>query len=466
MQNTDSNAVTDKVLSEDQCQDIVERASKFIRGGGDLALSITSGWRGNTRWARNEIISSGDSRSNSILLNRTIKSAHFALEISNFSNEELKRAIEICERRLQINDEFQEMPPFPSRIPEPVKPPPPKVWFESVLNLEEDERADIYFDLIRGAEQQGLLSAGYLQANATAINFAHAINKRRSVHVTESQISITVRSPDGLGSGWAGLNWNDWDRIDGHKIASTALEKCIMSKNPVAIEPGRYMVVLEPQATHDIVNSLFRERIMSRPDAEHERRGTIYTLSPGYSKIGLRIFDSRLKVSVDPYHPDATFFPGGDGDFIRPTTWIENGVLKDLNYNTGYAIQKLGINQGKIGTDSYTLEGVGPGTNSSLEQMIANTDRGLLVTRFDIDVPPNSGTMLTTGLTRDGLWLIEKGKVSKSVKNLRFTESPMYMLNNVLEYGVPTRVFAPGRSVRVPALRAQDFSFTSTVDAI
>ncbi len=467
MSNVKIPLEAEKVLSPEQCKDIVYKASKFINNGGGINVGLFSHWRGNTRWSRNEIISSGDDRANSISIGRDINGANAFVTVSNFSDSELKRAVEIAERRLQLKMESPVAPAMPSLPLERAE--IPAVWFDSTVNLDEDRRADIYHELTRSIEANNMVSAGYLQVNASVVDLSDRLENsgRRNHRHTESQLSITVRTPDGTGSGWAGLSWSDWDRIDGHKIASIALDKCMKSRNAVVIEPGRYIVVLEPQATHDIVKPLFDPKIMDRRKAENPRMSTIYTLNKGASKIGLRLFDSRLKVSTDPYHPNASYYPyRQNGELIRPATWVEEGVLKELAYSLDYGIQTLRKNQGLVGSRSYLMEGIGSNTNSSVGNMVSNTERGLLVTRFHITTILDEMTMMTSGLTRDGLWLIEKGKISKPVKNLRFTESPLFMLNNILEYGVPTRVFNPGNPVMVPAIRAQDFSFTATADAI
>ena len=104
------------------------------------------------------------------------------------------------------------------------------------------------------------------------------------------------------------------------------------------------------------------------------------------------------------------------------------------------------------------------GGDQSLEALIAGTERGILVTRFWYIRPVDPRTVLYTGLTRDGTFLIEKGKITKAVKNFRFNDSPLFLLNNLEAVGQSVRV-AEGGAV-VPALKARDFSFTSLSDAV
>jgi predicted Zn-dependent protease len=197
--------------------------------------------------------------------------------------------------------------------------------------------------------------------------------------------------------------------------------------------------------------------------AEQEAQPTAYSQGNGNSKIGLGVFDERISVSQDCMDPDLGFPPFSDaGEVYHPVNWVENGVLKQLPHNQEYAIQKLSQPNGRPSSVAFRMSG---GT-ATVEEMIVTTKRGLLVTRFSevrvIDRP----SLLSTGYTRDGLWLIEHGKISKAVYNFKFTESPMFMLNNIEQIGVPQRVFRPHAPAVVPPLKVRDFSFTSLSDAV
>jgi len=141
-------------------------------------------------------------------------------------------------------------------------------------------------------------------------------------------------------------------------------------------------------------------------------------------------------------------------------TWIDHGVLTALSYGRAYAVRELTDNVPIAPRLAYRMSG-GP---TSVEEMVATTKRGLLVTRFWGVRPLEQG--LFTGLTRDGLWLIENGKISKAVKNLRFTDSPWFLLNSLEQLGEAQPVFSPDAPAIVPPLKARDFSFTSLIDAI
>jgi predicted Zn-dependent protease len=142
--------------------------------------------------------------------------------------------------------------------------------------------------------------------------------------------------------------------------------------------------------------------------------------------------------------------------------WIDRGVLTAMSDHRDYALRSRNENLGHPNSLAYRMSGGA----TSIEEMIASTKRGLLVTRLSNVGLLDGGSVLCTGLTRDGLWLIENGAISKAVKNLRFTESPIFVLNSIEQLGQPVRVFSPGAPVIVPPLKARDFSFTSMIDAV
>ena len=180
----------------------------------------------------------------------------------------------------------------------------------------------------------------------------------------------------------------------------------------------------------------------------------------------MKVVDERVTISSDPLDPDAyanTF--ANDGQPIAKTMWIENGVVKNLSYDRYWA-QKQGQNPvPTVGSVRMS------GGNATTEELIASTERGVLVTRFWYLRPVDPRTILYTGLTRDGTFLIERGKITRAIKNFRFNESPIFMLNNLDAMGRPERVSAseaggPGLAIVVPPIKVRDFNFTSLSDAV
>ncbi|MFN8582539.1 MAG: metallopeptidase TldD-related protein [Gemmatimonadaceae bacterium] len=173
--------------------------------------------------------------------------------------------------------------------------------------------------------------------------------------------------------------------------------------------------------------------------------------------------DTRLSVYADPFDPMVRAQPfDGDGLPLGRQVFIENGVLKTLYYSRFWA-QKKGVPPTGAPT-SFLMSG----GDASVDDMIRGTERGILVTRLWYLREVDPRTILYTGLTRDGTFLIENGKISKAIKNFRFNDSPLFMLNNIESLGRPVRLAGTeaGGAVVVPAIKARDFNFTSLSDAV
>jgi predicted Zn-dependent protease len=225
------------------------------------------------------------------------------------------------------------------------------------------------------------------------------------------------------------------------------------------IEPGRYTVILEPQAVADLVMAIMRNAL----SLEQAERGTnAFSEIGGGTKIGRKVMDERISLISDPMDPDGGFVPFSTSLGLphRRTVWVENGVLRHLSYDREHAIRKLGRDDWLLNPLAVRMTG---GTDT-IDDMIRSTRRGLLVTRFQGVFPVDMRSLLCSGSTRDGVWLVENGVVKHPVKNFRFNESPIFVLNNIEQLGQPERVH--GMQVVVPSVKARDFSFTSIVDAV
>ena len=179
--------------------------------------------------------------------------------------------------------------------------------------------------------------------------------------------------------------------------------------------------------------------------------------------MGEKVVDPRVMLVSDPQDPDLLGQPfDGEGFPLGRQAWIENGILKQLAYTRFWA-QKQG-RQPTGGSNTIKLMG---GTTTP-EEMVRSTDRGVLVTRLWYLRQVDPRTVLYTGLTRDGTFLIEGGKVTRSIKNFRFNESPLFLLNNLEALGPTERLAGTegGGDVVMPTIKVRDFNFTSLSDAL
>jgi len=474
----------ERFLSADACQALITRALGLATGGGSTTLQLDSSWTGNLRWARNQVSTAGDVRDNVLQVWRNVRGAEGQSASNQIDDMHMQTMLRRAERLVQLHHEYPESL-FQHTFIEPYS--RPAIWSDATYNLDAPARATGMRALVKPAEAAGVSSAGYVQVSAHG---ASTMDAERVWYYpyTLAQYSVTVRDSDGTGSGWAGVDYNDWTKINAAELSAIALDKCQRSRNPVAIEPGRYTTILEPQAVCDFIKILFTPSTLDREGAEYGdpqslnesrySRGdpqSVYNQSRGMSKLGQRLLDERLTVSSDPMDPELGFPPFLGWRVFHPVTWFKDGVLQELAYSRAYAVKKLSKDTGGLpATGSFRMSVRGPMV--SVEQMIADTRRGLLVTRFaGISQPLDLVSMTITGYTRDGLWLIENGKIAKPVKNFRFTDSPLFALNNIEQIGVPKRVFRPDAPDRlpdgyapviVPALKVRDFNFTSLSDAV
>jgi predicted Zn-dependent protease len=206
------------------------------------------------------------------------------------------------------------------------------------------------------------------------------------------------------------------------------------------------------------------ERLIFGLDARQADEGRSFMSLPGgKSRLGEKLVDERVTIYSDPLNSDLpTSTWTGDGRPQEKVNWIEKGVVKNFSYSRYWA-QKQNV-KAIPGPDGIIMEG---GTKS-LEELIRGTKKGVLVTRlwYIRDVDPQ--TLLLTGLTRDGTFYIEDGKIQFPIKNFRFNESPVIMLNNVEELGKPERTISVESNVNylLPPIKVRDFTFTSLSDAV
>jgi predicted Zn-dependent protease len=444
-------------LGREECEALAKRALSFTTAD-ETRISITSGGRGNTRFAVNQISTGGDNYDATIAIRSVFGKRSSVVNTNKLDDASLKSAVQLAERLAKLSPEDPEaMPELP-----PQTYTESRGWSEATASLDPTARANAARAITEPARAAGLISTGYLETQAGATAIANSKGLFAYGRQTALSLTTTVRTEDGTGSGWAGATSHDFTKLDPKDLGARAIDKARRSVNAVAVEPGRYTVILEPTAVGNLVQ--FITFAMSARNADEGR--SFFSKAGGGNKIGMKVVDERVTISSDPLDPEAfanTF--SGDGQPIVKTTWIENGVVKNLSYDRFWA-QK----QGKQPVPTAGTVRMSGGTGTT-EELIASTERGILVTRFWYLRPVDPRTILYTGLTRDGTFLIERGRITRPIKNFRFNDSPIYMLNNLDAMGRPVRVSAseaggPGLAIVVPPIKVRDFNFTSMSDAV
>ncbi len=455
--------MADRFFSRDEAEAIARKALGFSKAD-DARVNINSTVTGNTRFAQNQVSTSGDTTNGTIQVTSSFGKRVAAATTNRFDDASLRQVVETSERLARL------VPEDPEYLGElgPQQYLESRGFHESTANLAPEERARAVLAITRPSQQRGLVSTGFLSHTAGSTTVAtkrglFAYNQNSRVNLT-----ATVRTADGTGSGWAGTAQSDWSRVDAARLAEQAIRKAELSRNPQAVEPGEWTVVLEPTAVANLVGQMVGS--MNARNADEGR--SFFSRSGGGNRLGEKFLDSRVTLWSDPSDPNLASAPfSNQGLPNRRVVWVENGVLKNLNYDRFWAqkqgVQPTGGGGGGGGGASYYMQG----GNTSLEDMIASTERGLLVTRFWYIRSVDPRTILFTGLTRDGTFLIENGKVVSAVKNLRYNESPVFMLNSIEALGEPVAVSASesgdtGAAVVVPAMKVRDFTFSSLSDAV
>ena len=443
------------VLTRDEAKSLIDRIIKMSKAES-IQVNIGGGYSANVRFADNQMSTAGGVTNFTVVIQSAFGKKHAVVTVNDISDEALRRAVAQSEALAKLAPENPEaMPALPPQQYQDVN-----GYFDSVANLTPADRAKAALTALEPARKAGdLATAGFLVTNAASTALGNDKGMFAYHRSTNANYTVTVRTKDGTGSGWAGGEHNDWSQVDIAALSQRALEKAKLSRNPVAIEPGRYTVILEPQAVGDLVQ-LFSGYVDAR-SADEGR--SPFSKQGGGNKLGEKIIDERISLFADPFDPRILAQPfDGQGFPLGKQVFVENGVLTQLFYSRFWA-QK----QGKTPTGGPTSF-IMSGGNASVDDMVKSTERGVLVTRLWYLREVDPRTILYTGLTRDGTFLIENGKITKALKNFRFNESPLFMLNNLDTLGRSVRLAGTegGGAVVVPAIKVRDFNFTSLSDAV
>jgi predicted Zn-dependent protease len=454
-------------LSREQAEALAKRVLGFATAD-ETRVSIRSGWSGNTRFAGGEITTAGGTTDTTVDITSTIGRRRASASTNILTDESLRRTVDLAERLARLSPEDPEI--MPELGPQEYA--TVAAYVPATAELTPEARAlavSRTLDAVRQAAPgvADLFVAGFLEANA---GLAQAVATSKGLFAyhpaTSVDLSVTVRTPDGTGSGYASTGARDWNAIDPAALGRRAAEKAVRSRNPQAIEPGRYTVILEPQAVADVLPLLVGSFNARTTD---EGRGT-FSKPGGGSRLGEKIADERVTVFNDPADPELLGQPfDGEGLPRRRLVYIENGVLKNLSYSRYWA-QRQGVQPTGGGGGGFGGGGGGGGaglkmlgTDKSVDDLVRSTERGILVTRFWYIRFLDPRTVMVTGLTRDGTFLVENGKVTRPLKNFRWNESPLFMLNRLDDIGRAERTSA---GTVVPSLKVRDWEFTSLSDAV
>jgi predicted Zn-dependent protease len=436
------------ILSKEEAQAILKKVLGYSKADAcELSLSGSDG--GNIRYARNAVSTAGQMSVMDLAVSSTFGKKTGTATINEFDDASLQKVVKRAEELAMLAPENPEyLPPLePQTFAESA------TYNEKTAAMTPDTRAEMVGKSLSVSKAANLEAAGFLE-NGT--RFSSIMNSKGLFAYNKStdvSFSVTVRNQEGTGSGYVDKSYNDLDKMDALALSKIAAGKATHSAGAKAIEPGKYTVILEPLAASDIIENMFRGF-----DARSADEGRSFmSKKGGGNRIGEQLFSENVNIYSDPMNPElpsATW--DREGLPIKKTQWVQNGIIKNLSYSRYWAAQK-GVQPLPFGR-SIVIEG----GNQSLEDLIKGTEKGILVTRFWYIRSVDPQTLLLTGLTRDGTFYIENGEIKFPLKNFRFNESPVIMLNNVEALGKPVRT---GTGM-IPPMKIRDFTFTSLSDAV
>jgi predicted Zn-dependent protease len=325
------------------------------------------------------------------------------------------------------------------------------------------------------ARAAGTVLAGFA-THSVSSTYVGSTSGLRLRHVQpEGTLQLVARSGDGTRSAWAGVGSAWFDDVDLRILEDRLTRRLAWAERHVDLDAGRYETILPPDAAADLIAML--EEAMSGRDAEDGRN--VFSGAGGGTKLGEKLFELPFELRSDPSEPglecadflmapasstDVSVFDNGCG--LGLTKWIDGGRLSRLRYHRA-AAARAGV-EATFPVDNLTLEL--PGASGNLDELIAHTDRGLLLTCLWYIREVDPQTLLLTGLTRDGVYLVERGEVVGAVNNFRFNESPVDVLARTIEAGASERALSREWGewqprTRMPALRVADFNMSSVSPA-
>jgi len=442
------------ILTKDEAYALLKKVLAYSKAD-ECEVNLGGTDSGNIRYARNSVSTSGRISQSTLVVSSAFGKKLGTATINEFDDASLEKVVRRAEELARLAPENPEFVSFlgPQTYAEPL------TYVQATAAITPKQRTDFVAQSLQVAKDTKTVAAGFLEDST---GYSAMMNSKGLFAYNTStgvNFSITVRTEDGKGSGYATRGYNDVTKLDTKAATQIAADKSVKSAAAKAIEPGKYTVILEPAAAAVLI-----ERILFGLDARQADEGRSYLSKPGgQTRLNEKLMDERVTLYSDPLHPDLpTSTWNGDGRPQEKVNWIEKGVVKNLSYSRYWA-QKKGV-KAVPGPDAFIMEG----GSKSLEDLIKSTKKGVFVTRlwYIRDVDPQ--TLLLTGLTRDGTFYIENGKIMFPIKNFRFNESPVIMLNNLEELGKVERTVSVESNINylLPPMKIRDFTFSSLSDAV
>lgn len=453
-------------------QELVERALAESRADGCVVIASESA-DANLRWANNTLTTNGVSRSRDLTVISVVGPAVGVVSREGVSS--VSDAIDLvaaADAAAGQSTPAEDAAPLvgPEASSGDWQAPPA----ESSISVFDSFAPDLGASLQRAARSDQILY-GYASYDMTTTFIGSSSGLRSRYDQPTGYVEINAKSADRTRSTWAGVTTNDFSDVDMASLHDDLERRLGWASRQVELEPGRYDTVLPPSAVADLMINLYWS---SEGRDAHEGR-SVFSRAGGGTRVGERLSDSALTLRSDPRADgigcapflSASLSSGAmsvfdNGTPLEPTAWISNGVLSSL-IQTRYSSGLTGLPFTPF-IDNLVLEAADPA--GDLDRLIAGTDRGLLLTCLWYIREVDPRTLLLTGLTRDGVYLIEGGEVTAAVNNFRFNESPVSMLQRAAAVGATERTLPREWSdyftrTAMPPIRVEGFNMSSVSQA-
>lgn len=434
--------------------------SKTKKNGARLAdeaeVIITSYTRSLTRYANNAITQNVHENETTELVVRLIKSGKVARATTNkIDDTSLKNLVVATAEAIKYQKPDKKMLPLPAKQSYQAR----DNYSENTVSFGPHDRAEAIRLAVAECEKRGLNGSGTFSNTASSISVANSRGVFAYHQESEGEFALTALTTDS--SGWARNQHKDVKQINPLAVTKIALDKALKSQNPVAQPAGKYTVILEPAAVSEFLLFMAWRGLGALSYLEDRS-----FLS---DKLGQKVMGDNITILDNVYHPQTMGAPFDfEGMPKKEVVLIEKGIAKNVvldretarrlkTTTTGHALPQPN-SFGPLPSNLVLQPG-----DSSLEEMISSCDAGILVTQFHYTNLVEPMELILTGMTRNGTFLIENGRISKGIKNMRFTESVLKAFSNVEQISRETKyqnAFFGGGFV-VPALKIRNFNFSS-----
>jgi len=459
------------MLTKEQAADVFDRIEN-LSSSDEVEVLFSGGKFALTRFANNTI-HQNVAEENAVVSVRTVFGGRTARAVTNkFDDESLRQVVNSSESLAKVQHPDLDLLPMPDAREAGESPVPTRSvasrYFEKTAAITPELRAEGVRKIVGVADQHKLTTAGVFSSGESFEGIFNSRGLSRWHTQTSAEVSITMLAADS--SGWQKANSPDVASLDPLRLAETAAQKAVESASPREIPAGKCTVILEPAAVLDIVGFMFWD---------YSGMAILDQRSFLTGRIGTRLFGENITIMDDVTHPRQSGSPfDGEGMTRKTIPLVESGIIKRVVYARATAERMKKSEYGnKVGPIEPTGHGftlpnemgemplnivfAPTGNPQTIEQMIASTERGILVTRlwYIREVEPFEKVL--TGMTRDGTFLVENGRLQGGVRNFRFNESLIQMLSNVEAMSIPVRSCGEESfDMVVPAMKVKEFNFT------